>query len=572
MPSQQSHDEFNKYSCSVDLMDPFNAARIKRTKDGLSCMGDVVRTGDNDLASEVRYLVLYDDGSKEYVTNTNFRGEIIKSSCQPMLGFESNRRSPWPARSLPQLERFTCLPLGVQNDLLSFVGERASDDVRAVQQDLLSLRCASRNSLLFAMSSDVWSVLCLSADATALSVTRKAHLFGDQARELTLDSGCDNPSDNGVPLDIVVHVCKHIEVANVSVDTEELSVHGSRYSDTLLGTLSRFARLKVLHFTPCDQIQLVGRSLPQFAQSQLLEELHINDCIFLTDEYVAPLAACGRLRVVDFAGCFRLGDASLKAIANCPLLQHVDFSDCKAITNLDPLRQCTNLKSIEFDNCECLNSAVAIRACQHLEVARLSHCWRLSNDSVCALAECPLSEVNLWSSGVTSLTPFAQCSGLKCAKFMFLDVDEASFLALGKCPLLEELRFAYCKRVGDCGVSALATCALMKRITLMGMPLLTDSGVSSLANCSSLEEVNLVECKKLTDRSLEALSACERIRIVSVAGCKLLSHETILVLSRWPSLQRACLNRCPKINKQFAKQMLQHLHATQVGKYPGNFV
>ncbi len=86
-----------------------------------------------------------------------------------------------------------------------------------------------------------------------------------------------------------------------------------------------------------------------------------------------------------------------------------------------------------------------------------------------------------------------------------------------RCPLLSNLRLAYCGGLTDVGLRMLVTfaCPQLRNLTLTGCRRITDIGLGQLANHPTLAFLKITRCSGITDAGIEEFSSVRpEIRLI----------------------------------------------------------
>jgi hypothetical protein len=96
-----------------------------------------------------------------------------------------------------------------------------------------------------------------------------------------------------------------------------------------------------------------------------------------------------------------------------------------------------------------------------------------------------------------------------------MDVPDAGFRHVGRCPRLEKLTCMYCRDTGDVATEHIAGLSRLKHY-YAGQTQITDRSLEILGGMTSLEEVELSACAGISDAGLVHLARLPQLRKVSV--------------------------------------------------------
>jgi len=152
----------------------------------------------------------------------------------------------------------------------------------------------------------------------------------------------------------------------------------------------------------------------------------------------------------------------------------------------------------------------------------LEHLWgrecpNLSGRGFRALAAMP----RLWGLAVSCKSvddaALATLPSFPALTFLMpMDVSDAGFRHVGRCPRLEALWCMYCRDTGDAATSHLRELKL--RLYYAGKTRITDASLAQLAAMDSLETVQLWETAGVTDAGVAALARLPRLRELAISG------------------------------------------------------
>jgi hypothetical protein len=154
------------------------------------------------------------------------------------------------------------------------------------------------------------------------------------------------------------------------------------------------------------------------------------------------------------------------------------------------------------------------RSLEHLWGRR---CHNLRSRGFAALADIPtlralsVSCLNVDDEGLSALPAFPSLTEL-----MPMDVPDAGYRHIGRCPRLESLVLMYCRETTDASTEHITGLKLRKYFASYNR--ITDRTPQLLSRMDSLEEVTLDTCVGVTDVGVAALARLPRLRAVNVSG------------------------------------------------------
>ena len=160
---------------------------------------------------------------------------------------------------------------------------------------------------------------------------------------------------------------------------------------------------------------------------------------------------------------------------------------------------------------------VALGRSRSLEYLWGRRCHNLRRRGFVALADIPtlralsVSCLNVDDPGLSALPAFPSLTEL-----MPMDVPDAGYQHIGRCPRLESLVLMYCRGTTDVSTEHIAGLRLQRYFASYNR--ITDRTPQLLSGMDSLEEVILDTCVGVTDAGVEALARLPRLRSVSVSG------------------------------------------------------
>jgi hypothetical protein len=144
-------------------------------------------------------------------------------------------------------------------------------------------------------------------------------------------------------------------------------------------------------------------------------------------------------------------------------------------------------------------------------------CHNLRRRGFTALADIPtlralsVSCLNVDDEGLSRLPAFPSL-----AELMPMDVPDAGYRHIGRCPRLESLVLMYCRATTDAATEHLPGLPLRKYFA--SYTGITDRTPDILSGVESLEEVVLDTCVGITDAGVAALARLPRLRTLGVSG------------------------------------------------------
>jgi hypothetical protein len=234
------------------------------------------------------------------------------------------------------------------------------------------------------------------------------------------------------------------------------------------------------------------------------------------------LAALGRLEGLFALTFFRhspaYSAAGLEALSGLPHLavlgcdgKRCDDGMMRAIAAL-PLRKLLAQGAVAGDaGFEALSRSTT------LEYLWGRDCPNLTGTGFAALARMPklrglaVSCRNVGDSALALLPDFPALREL-----MPMDVADAGFAHVGRCPKLEHLWCMYCRDTGDEATAHVVGLGLKSYYA--GMTRITDRSLEILAGMASLERLQFWHCAGLTDTGMAALAGLSRLKEIVLQG------------------------------------------------------
>ena len=115
-------------------------------------------------------------------------------------------------------------------------------------------------------------------------------------------------------------------------------------------------------------------------------------------------------------------------------------------------------------------------------------------------------------------------------EFMPMDVPDAGFLHVGRCPKLERLWCMYCRDTGDTATEHIA--GMQLKTYYAGMTQITDRSLEILGRMTSLEAVEFFETQGVTDAGLAQLAKRPHLVRVDLHGLPNVTYEGIQVFPK----------------------------------------
>jgi hypothetical protein len=170
---------------------------------------------------------------------------------------------------------------------------------------------------------------------------------------------------------------------------------------------------------------------------------------------------------------------------------------------------------------------VALSRSQTIEHIWGRRCYNLQRRGFVALAEMPalrylsVSCKNVDDEGVSALPRFPALREL-----MPMDVPDAGYRHIGRCPRLESLVLMYCRDTTDAATEHIAGLPTLKKY-FASYNRITDRTPEILSGMSSLEEIQFDSCAGLTNAGIAALARLPRLRELSVESMPRVTAEVV---------------------------------------------
>jgi hypothetical protein len=216
-----------------------------------------------------------------------------------------------------------------------------------------------------------------------------------------------------------------------------------------------------------------------------------NDQLRVTGEGLVPLAELPHLEWLAF-------DATDQSMPYVAALPRVRFLMCQDTAAGD-------------------DGFAALGRSRSLEYLWGRRCHNLRRRGFTALADIPtlralsVSCLNVDDEGLSTLPAFPSLTEL-----MPMDVPDAGYRHIGRCPRLESLVLMYCRDTTDAATEHIRGLSLRKYFASYNG--ITDRTPYILSGMESLEEIVLDTCVGVTDAGVAALARLPRLRLLGVSG------------------------------------------------------
>jgi hypothetical protein len=235
-----------------------------------------------------------------------------------------------------------------------------------------------------------------------------------------------------------------------------------------------------------------------------------------TDRGMAHLAGLDGLFALNLdSNQLAITGAGLVPLADLPHLSWLAFDATD-----DSMPQIAALPHLRFLMCQDTVAGdegfVALSRSASIEHIWGRRCHNLQRRGFMALAEMPalrhlsVSCLNVDDVGVSALPRFPALTEL-----MPMDVPDAGYRHIGRCPRLESLVLMYCRDTTDAATEHLTTLATLKKY-FASYNRITDRTPEILSGLSSLEEITFDSCAGLTNAGLAHLARLPRLRELRV--------------------------------------------------------
>uniref|UniRef100_A0A7S1TGZ3 F-box domain-containing protein n=1 Tax=Compsopogon caeruleus TaxID=31354 RepID=A0A7S1TGZ3_9RHOD len=252
--------------------------------------------------------------------------------------------------------------------------------------------------------------------------------------------------------------------------------------------------LRKISLARCHQVTEISvRAIPRAAGASTLEEIDLSWCAGATDQSVAELSRCSRLKVLRVAHNRAVSRRSIRdVVCQCPSLEVIDLFSCRSNRLESHLLEslsiyCSELRELNVANGRNIqeNSVIGVvTSCVKLERLDLSWCRHISYKTASVIASTLVNLTHL-SLSETKVDDFAV------------------FLIAWKCRNLVSLQLARCRSVSDDGLEHIAK-HLSKTISYLNLGSchrVSDDAVMKLIRvCTNLKclDVSKLPCRKLS--------------------------------------------------------------------------
>ncbi|KAL4640741.1 F-box/LRR-repeat protein 13-like [Arapaima gigas] len=252
-----------------------------------------------------------------------------------------------------------------------------------------------------------------------------------------------------------------------------------------------------------------------------LEDLHVADCLQLSDTTLRSTSFLKNLTSLNVAGCVRVSDEGLNHLLDGPSgpkLQHLNLSRCIHVTDISLVKlaqRCLHLISLSLCYCE------------HLTDSGVEWLGGLSS-----LVSLDLAGTNIQDEGLTalgSLSALKQLSVSQCLRITDMGIEKFCKFVPG----LESMDVSHCLSLSGQAVKSLSFfCRRLATLRMQGCPKMTDKAIRYLTGTSQfLRLLDVSGCVRLTDRSAVLLHrGCRQLRSVSMLYCCNVSKQAALLL------------------------------------------
>eukprot|EP00884_Botryococcus_braunii_P011027 jgi/Botrbrau1/19926/Bobra.0059s0043.1 len=382
---------------------------------------------------------------------------------------------------------------------------------------------------------------------------------GDTLRATAGPHGAAGGADiEALPQDVITLVAGHLDagtMANVTaVNRPWLRVFGTsvtRLSPMCISALllpRRFPELQILDLGNCAGSSLTDNAIAQFAFLPCLRAVRIRAGHQITDEGLAAVSGCHRLRELDIGGGPGLIGGGLRYLEG-----------------LTGLRSLTCDKWAKLSDCQ-LAALSSLKGLRHLSLAA---CPRLSGQGLCFLS--PLSSLEVLDlSGLPGLAEENLASLAPLSSLTMLSMDRCSRISgrglarLWGLPGLQHLSLRQCMDVSDEGLHAVASLSHLRHLVLDYCENITDAGVAALAGLKGLTNLSLRGCRRLKGPGLGPLSGLPHLATLNLAGCRCLGYAAGELVGSLPSLRELNLHECERVDDVFLLQVSRASQLTRL--------
>jgi hypothetical protein len=252
-----------------------------------------------------------------------------------------------------------------------------------------------------------------------------------------------------------------------------------------------------------------------------------------------PFTSAGLARLAGLDGLYRLsffwhshaftsdGLASLQALPNLGALG-IDGTQCddaamRYIAAIPKLRGLQAQGTVATDD-----GFVALSRSRTLEHIWGRECPNLRSRGFMALAVMPeLKGLAVSCKGVDDKALATLPSFPSLRFIMPMDVPDAGFRHVGRCPRLKALWCMYCRDTGDEATTHIADLELA--LYYAGKTRITDASLEILGRMASLEKVELWQTANVTDAGIAALLPLPRLRELSISGLPRVTQKGVAI-------------------------------------------
>jgi hypothetical protein len=225
--------------------------------------------------------------------------------------------------------------------------------------------------------------------------------------------------------------------------------------------------------------------------------------------HVSEITAAGFAHLVELPNLMALGcdgklssDAAMVHIAAMPKLRRLRIQESVATDDgFVALSKSRTIESIWGRECPEFRDRGFLAFANMPSLRGLGiGLGKVSDEALAALPDFP---------GLRELTP--------------IGLQDAGFLHVGRCRLLERLTCMYCRDTTDTATEHIAD--LKIRYYYAGLTKITDRSLGILGTMDSLEQVELYECQGVTDAGLPFLARLPNLKEVSLDGLPNVTYE-----------------------------------------------
>eukprot|EP00803_Ostreobium_quekettii_P009048 evm.model.scf_1524.4 EVM.evm.TU.scf_1524.4 scf_1524:26654-27979(-) len=221
----------------------------------------------------------------------------------------------------------------------------------------------------------------------------------------------------------------------------------------------------------------------------------------------------------------------LAVLQALPALKHLSMSHCSRLTDdsLGAIANLTNLVGLDLQSCGRIGELMGqLGRLTHLTQLNLRWCHRLNNQSVSFLV------------GLKNLT----CLSLgQCSR-----ISNAGLRCLGPLTKLIHLELDNCPGITDVGLKHIAHLKHLTYLNLSCCPGITDDGLRHVAHLTKITHLNLARCERIGDAGLAHLACLTNLTHLDLGLCSQVGSGNLVSLHPLVGLTHLSLRWCYKVS------------------------